>query len=75
MAFAGEGGSELGLSAMFWNPAAVTQARGIEIESDLSGVFTDLTINTLPSSSSALLALGSSFIDIGRATPVAQGPS
>jgi long-chain fatty acid transport protein len=70
MAFAGEGVSELGLSAMFWNPAAVTQARGIEIESDLSGVFTDLTINTLPSSSSALLALGSSFIDIGRATPV-----
>src|ERR1051326_3551417 len=35
-AFAGEGTSSMGLSAMFWNPAAVTQEPNIGWESHIS---------------------------------------
>src|SRR5690349_11174424 len=62
MAFAGEGVSDMGLSAMFWNPAAVTVTKGVELESDLSGVFTNSTIDTFPATSPSLLALGSKSI-------------
>src|SRR5690349_1460469 len=32
MSFAGEGTSSMGLSGMFWNPAAVTQTNGFGVE-------------------------------------------
>src|ERR1700730_15268053 len=35
-AFAGEGTTSMGLSAMFWNPAAVTQEPGIGWEANFS---------------------------------------
>ena len=61
MAFAGEGASEMGLSAMFWNPAAVTQTKGIETETHVTGIFPSLTIDTLHATSPALLDLGWQF--------------
>ena len=66
MAFAGEGTPSMGLSAMFWNPAAVTYATGFQSEIHATGLFPDLKITTLPGSSRALLALGSRSVDTGR---------
>src|SRR5437773_11260494 len=63
MAFAGEGTSSMGLSAMFWNPAALTQTKGIEGEAHLTGVLPRSIIDTLPGTSPALLALGNISID------------
>ena len=36
MAFAGEGSPSMGLSAMFWNPAAVTQTEDAQVETQLT---------------------------------------
>lgn len=66
MAFAGEGTPSMGLSAIFWNPAAVTRTTGTEGEVHAAGLFPDLKITTLPSTSPALLGLGSSSVDTGR---------
>lgn len=66
MAYAGEGTSSMGLSAIFWNPAAVTQTNGIEGEAHLTGVLPRSIIDTLPGTSSALLALGNTSIDNGK---------
>lgn len=66
MAFAGEGTSSLGLSAMFWNPAAITQTKGTQAELHITGIFDRGILNTLPATSPALLALGNNSIDIGR---------
>jgi long-chain fatty acid transport protein len=57
-AFAGEGTTGMGLSAMFWNPAAVTQERGVGFEigttfimptskKTVNSAFTSPSLNTL----------------------------
>lgn len=46
MAFAGEGTPGMGLSAMFWNPAAVTQTQSWGVEGDLSVAVPRATITT-----------------------------
>lgn len=46
MAFAGEGTPGMGLSAMFWNPAAVTQVKSWGVEGDVSVAFPRATITT-----------------------------
>jgi long-chain fatty acid transport protein len=46
MAFAGEGTPGMGLSAMFWNPAAVTQVKGWGVEGDVSVAVPNGTITT-----------------------------
>lgn len=45
MSFAGEGTPGMGLSAMFWNPAAVTQAQGLWSESHAALFMPHSTIN------------------------------
>jgi long-chain fatty acid transport protein len=65
MSFAGAGTPGMGLSAMFWNPAAVTQAQGLWVEKHLSIVFPDSEITAGPGTSATLLALGSSSDNIG----------
>jgi long-chain fatty acid transport protein len=45
-AFAGEGTTSMGLSAMFWNPAAVTQERGFSFESHASVIMPNSSITT-----------------------------
>src|SRR5215218_9068728 len=62
MAFAGEGTPSMGLSAMFWNPAAVTHTAGIEGEVHAVGIFPYLKVTTLSSTSPALFNLGSRSI-------------
>jgi long-chain fatty acid transport protein len=66
MAFAGEGTSSMGLSAMFWNPAAVTRTKGIEAEAHLTGILPRSIIDTLPGTSPSLLALGNTSTDNGK---------
>ena len=66
MALAGAGTSSMGLSAMFWNPAAVTQTKGIESELHLIGVLPRSVIDTLPGTSPVLLALGNTSLDNGK---------
>jgi long-chain fatty acid transport protein len=66
MAFAGAGTSSMGLSAVFWNPAAVTRTKGFEAEAHISGILPRYVITTLPSTSAPLLALGNTSIDIGK---------
>jgi long-chain fatty acid transport protein len=44
--FAGEGTTSMGLSAMFWNPAAVTQEPGIGFESHSTFIMPDSTRTT-----------------------------
>ena len=46
MSFAGGGTSSMGLSAMFWNPAAVTQTSGMDMETHLSLFFPSTEIHT-----------------------------
>jgi long-chain fatty acid transport protein len=67
MAYAGEGTSSMGLSAMFWNPAAVTQTNGLQSEAHVSGIFPNSRLTTLPGTSAQLLALGTNPVDIGKA--------
>jgi len=50
MSFAGEGTSSMGLSAMFWNPAAVTQATGLWTESHVAFLFGHTVETALPGS-------------------------
>lgn len=44
MSFAGQGTSSLGLSSMFWNPAAVTQTNGFGMESHTTFLFGNTVI-------------------------------
>lgn len=46
MSFAGEGTPGMGLSAMFWNPAAVTQTKGWGAEAHVSFTFPNSAITT-----------------------------
>ena len=66
MAFAGGGSPSMGLSAMFWNPAAVTQTEDAQVETHLTGVFPQIGIQTLPGTSAQLMSLGSSSVSIGQ---------
>jgi long-chain fatty acid transport protein len=66
MAFAGQGTSSMALSAMFWNPAAVTQTKGAQFELHVTGILPRMIVDTLPATSPALLAHGNTSIDIGR---------
>src|SRR6185312_8889679 len=50
MSFAGEGTSSMGLSGMFWNPAAVTQATGLWTESHVAFLFGHTVETALPGS-------------------------
>jgi long-chain fatty acid transport protein len=50
MSFAGEGTSSMGLSAMFWNPAAVTQTNGMDMESHVALFFPHTNITADPTS-------------------------
>src|SRR5436190_2852 len=56
--FAGEGTPGMGLSAMFWNPAAVTQTTGIRTELDASYVMGTDNLAAKSGTTPALLALG-----------------
>jgi long-chain fatty acid transport protein len=58
MSFAGAGTPGMGLSAMFWNPAAVTQATGLWTESHITGILPNSTLHADPGTSAPLLALG-----------------
>lgn len=55
MSFAGEGTSSMGLSGMFWNPAAVTQMNGFGMESHVTFLFGDTVITPNAGTSGALL--------------------
>jgi long-chain fatty acid transport protein len=66
MAFAGEGSPGMGLSAMFWNPAAVTQTEDAQVETHLTGVFPQMSIQTSPGTSAQLMSLGNSSVSIGQ---------
>jgi long-chain fatty acid transport protein len=48
------------LSSMFWNPATITQVRGISIESDIAGIIPYANQN--PSAGSALGGVGNSGV-------------
>jgi long-chain fatty acid transport protein len=65
-AFAGAATPGTGLSAMFWNPAAVTQARGLWGEAHGTIVLPTIELTALPGTSPSLLALGTDA-DIGKA--------
>jgi len=66
MSFAGEGTSSMGLSAMFWNPAAVTQAQGFWSESHGALFFPHSTLSAEAGTSPALLAFGADSGNIGQ---------
>jgi len=62
MAFAGEGTPGMGLSAMFWNPAAVTQVNGVNgwaVEAHVSASFPHADLTTNP----ALVTPALQFLD------------
>jgi long-chain fatty acid transport protein len=67
MSFAGEGTPGMGLSAMFWNPAAVTQAKGLGAEAHFSVTMPRSTNTTNPAGTSIGLELlntcGATFCD------------
>jgi long-chain fatty acid transport protein len=69
MAFAGEGTPGMGLSAMFWNPAAVTQAKGWGVEADVSARFPRADLTTNP----ALVTPALQFLD--SCTPAGPPPT
>jgi long-chain fatty acid transport protein len=48
MSFAGQGTSSLGISSMFWNPAAVTQTNGFMMESHTTFLFGNTVITPDP---------------------------
>jgi long-chain fatty acid transport protein len=56
---AGEGTPEMGLSAMFWNPAAVTATNGRSAEVSFTYIGATTRLTALPGTSPSLLALGS----------------
>jgi long-chain fatty acid transport protein len=56
---AGEGTPEMGLSAMFWNPAAVTATPGRSAEFSVTYLGPTTRLTAQPGTSSSLLALGS----------------
>jgi long-chain fatty acid transport protein len=60
-AFAGEGTTDMGLSAMFWNPAAVTQERGASFELHNSVIMSKSTKTT----NSALTSPALNALDFG----------
>jgi long-chain fatty acid transport protein len=64
--FAGAGTPGMGLSAMFWNPAAVTQARGLWTEVHGTLVLPNSDINVLPGTTLPLVLLGEGTGNIGE---------
>jgi long-chain fatty acid transport protein len=54
-AFAGEGTTSMGLSAMYWNPAAVTQERNFSFESHATIIMPNSSITTNPAGTSPAL--------------------
>jgi long-chain fatty acid transport protein len=54
-AFAGEGTTSMGLSAMFWNPAAVTQANTFTFEGHGTVILPNSSITTNPAGTSPAL--------------------
>ena len=61
------------LSSMFWNPATITQVRGISIESDIAGIIPYANQN--PSAGSALAGLGGvGNSGVERSFPAATSP-
>lgn len=67
MSFAGEGTPGMGLSAMFWNPAAVTQVTGFQNEIHGTLYFPHSTMTADPSSTLVgTFGLGSSSGNIGQ---------
>ena len=65
MAFAGEGTAGMGLSAMFWNPAAVAQANGLWSESLITGIFPHTVITAGPGTAGGPATLPDSSGNIG----------
>src|SRR5262245_1795782 len=67
MSFAGEGTPGMGLSAMFWNPAAVTQTKVWGAEAHVSYVMPSSRITTNPALGTPALeflnACGAAFCD------------
>src|SRR5262249_52286845 len=57
MSFAGEGTSSMGMSGMFWNPAVITTAKGLEGAADFSLIIPHVSITEGPGTSPALQAL------------------
>jgi len=68
MSFAGEGTSSMGLSAMFWNPAAVTQAQGFWSETHGTLFFPRSEVTAGPGTSPLLLGMGASSGNVGDFT-------
>jgi long-chain fatty acid transport protein len=56
----------MGLSATYWNPAAITQATGWWSESHLALVMPNSDLNALPGTGPALLALGADADNVGK---------
>jgi len=70
-AFAGEGTTSMGLSAMFWNPAAVTQEQGFGFEGHSTIIMPQSTRTTNPAlTTPALLAVEPNF-----SHDIAPGPA
>lgn len=68
MSFAGNGAGGGGLSAMFWNPAAVGQFNGIRTESHYAYILPDSEITALPGSTllGAIPGMSASSGNIGN---------
>ncbi len=67
MSFAGAATPGSGLSAMYWNPSAVTQAQGFWGETHAAGIFPHSIVTAAPPTSSALIAAyGGSAGNIGE---------
>lgn len=73
--FAGAGTPGMGLSAMFWNPAAITQTKGWMSESHLAAVLPNTDTTALPGTSLPLTLLGTDAGNVGRngLIPVSYG--
>ena len=63
--FAGAGTPGMGLSSMYWNPAAITQATGWWSESHLAIIAPQSDLTALPGTSPGLLALGPNAGNVG----------
>lgn len=73
--FAGAGTPGMGLSAMFWNPAAVTQTRGTQSESHVTVIAPSTQVDALQGTTPALLALGPHEENIGKSGVVSSSYS
>jgi long-chain fatty acid transport protein len=66
MSFAGAGTPGMGLSAMFWNPAAITGTRGFWVETHGAGVIPDSRLSALSGTNPLLLNFGPTSDQIGH---------